>query len=98
MDKCKELIPDYFRFVKGLVDSSDFSLNVSREILQQNRQLEVIAKNIEKKIQKELKLLLKNEREKYEEFFSAFGNDIKYGVYDQYGAKKRFVKRFINFR
>ncbi len=97
MDKCKELIPDYFRFVKGLVDSSDFSLNVSREILQQNRQLEVIAKNIEKKIQKELKLLLKNEREKYEEFFSAFGNDIKYGVYDQYGAKKDLLKDLLIF-
>ncbi len=97
MDKCKDLIPDYFRFVKGLVDSSDFSLNVSREILQQNRQLEVIAKNIEKKIQKELKSLLKNDRDKYEEFFGAFGNDIKYGVYDQYGAKKDFLKDLLIF-
>lgn len=97
MDKCKDLIPDYFRFVKGLVDSSDFSLNVSREILQQNKQLEVIAKNIEKKIQKELKSLLKNDRDKYEEFFGTFGNDIKYGVYDQYGAKKDFLKDLLIF-
>lgn len=97
MDKCKDLIPDYFRFVKGLVDSGDFSLNVSREILQQNKQLEVIAKNIEKKIQKELKSLLKNDRDKYEEFFGAFGNDIKYGVYDQYGAKKDFLKDLLIF-
>ena len=89
MDKCKDLIPDYFRFVKGLVDSSDFSLNISREILQQNKQLQVIAKNIEKKIKKELETMMKNERDKYEEFFGAFGTDIKFGVYDGFGAKKR---------
>lgn len=97
MDKCKELIPDYFRFVKGLVDSSDFSLNISREILQQNRQLQVIAKNIEKKIKRELELLMKNDREKYEEFFESFGNDIKYGVYDNYGAKKDLLKDLLIF-
>lgn len=97
MDKCKELIPDYFRFVKGLIDSSDFSLNVSREILQQNKQLEVIAKNIEKKIKKELELLMKNEREKYEEFFTNFGNDIKFGVYDSFGAKKDLLKDLLIF-
>jgi len=97
MDKCKDLIPDYFRFVKGLVDSSDFSLNVSREILQQNKQLEVIAKNIEKKIKKELELLMKNEREKYEEFFTNFGNDIKFGVYDSFGAKKDLLKDLLIF-
>jgi molecular chaperone HtpG len=97
MDKCKDLIPDYFRFVKGLVDSSDFSLNISREILQQNKQLQVIAKNIEKKIKKELETMMKNEREKYEEFFDSFGTDIKFGVYDGFGAKKDLLKDLLIF-
>lgn len=97
MDKCKDLIPDYFRFVKGLVDSSDFSLNISREILQQNKQLQVIAKNIEKKIKKELETMMKNEREKYEEFFGAFGTDIKFGVYDGFGAKKDLLQDLLLF-
>ena len=97
MDKCKELVPDYFRFVKGLVDSSDFSLNISREILQQNRMLQNIANNLEKKIKKELETMLKNERETYVEFFKNFGHDIKYGIYNDFGAKKDLLKDLLIF-
>lgn len=97
MDKCKELVPDYFRFVKGLVDSSDFSLNISREILQQNKMLQNIANNLEKKIKKELELMLKNERETYIEFFKNFGQDIKYGIYNEFGAKKDLLKDLLIF-
>ncbi len=97
MDKCKELVPDYFRFVKGLVDSSDFSLNISREILQQNKVLQSISNNLEKKIKKELETMLKNEREKYMEFFKNFGHDIKYGIYNEFGAKKDLLKDLLVF-
>lgn len=97
MDKCEELLPDYLNFVKGVVDSPDLSLNISREILQQNRQLKVIAKNIEKKVLKELADMLENEREKYETFFKTFGVNIKYGIYDNYGAKKDDLKDLVIF-
>ena len=83
MDKCKDLVPDYFRFVKGLIDSSDLSLNISREILQQNSILDKIASNVEKKIASKLESLLKNEREKYVEFFENYGINLKYGIYDK---------------
>ncbi len=88
MDKCSELLPDYFSFVKGLVDSEDISLNISRETLQENYQIETIAKSLETKIRKELESMLKEEREKYEEFFKNFGMQIKYGIYSSYGMKK----------
>ena len=97
MDKCEELLPDYLNFVKGVVDSPDLSLNISREILQQSKQLKLIAKNIEKKVLKELTDMLENERDKYEEFFKTFGVNIKYGVYDNYGAKKEDLKDLIIF-
>lgn len=97
MDKCEDLLPDYLNFVKGVVDSPDLSLNISREMLQQNRQLKIIAKNIEKKILKELTNMLENERDKYEAFFKTFGVNIKYGVYDNYGAKKDDLKDLIIF-
>ena len=97
MDKCEDLLPDYLSFVKGVVDSPDLSLNISREILQQSKQLKLIAKNIEKKILKELNDMLENERDKYEEFFKTFGVNIKYGVYDNYGAKKDDLKDLIIF-
>lgn len=97
MDKCEDLLPDYLNFVKGVVDSPDLSLNISREMLQQNRQLKVIAKNIEKKILKELTEMLEDERENYEAFFKTFGVNIKYGVYDNYGAKKEDLKDLIIF-
>ena len=97
MDKCEDLIPDYLNFVKGVVDSPDLSLNISREILQQSKQLKLIAKNIEKKVLKELTDMLENERDKYEEFFKTFGVNIKYGVYDNYGAKKEDLKDLIIF-
>ena len=88
MDKCEDLLPDYFGFVKGLVDSEDLSLNISREMLQHDRQLKVIAKSIEKTISNELKKMLKNEREKYEEFWKEFGIQMKFGVYNGYGINK----------
>ena len=97
MDKCEDLLPDYLSFVKGVVDSPDLSLNISREILQQSKQLKLIAKNIEKKILKELNDMLENERDKYEQFFKTFGVNIKYGVYDNYGAKKDDLKDLIIF-
>ena len=97
MDKCEDLLPDYLNFVKGVVDSPDLSLNISREMLQQNRQLKIIAKNIEKKILKELTNMLENERDKYEALFKTFGVNIKYGVYDNYGAKKDDLKDLIIF-
>lgn len=88
MDKCSDLLPDYFSFVKGLVDSEDISLNISRETLQENHQIEAIAKGIESKIKKELETILKEDREQYEAFFKNFGNQLKYGVYTSYGMKK----------
>jgi len=97
MEKCEDLLPDYLNFVKGVVDSPDLSLNISREMLQQNRQLKVIAKTIEKKVLKELKDMLENDREDYEAFFKTFGVNIKYGVYDNYGAKKDDLKDLIIF-
>lgn len=97
MEKCEDLLPDYLNFVKGVVDSPDLSLNISREILQQTKQLNVIAKNIEKKILKELTDMLVNERDKYEEFFKTFGVNIKYGIYDNYGLKKEELKDLVIF-
>lgn len=88
MEKCKDLLPDYFNFVKGLVDSPDLSLNLSRETLQQDRQLKNIAKNLEKKIKRELASWLKNDREEYEKFFKNFGNQMKFGLYEGYGMNK----------
>jgi molecular chaperone HtpG len=98
MDKCKELVPDYLRFVKGMVVSGDLSLNISREILQHNRQLKKIAQNLEKKILNELEKLLKNEPEKYHGFFKEFGVNLKYGIYDNFGEKKDLLKDLILFK
>ncbi|MDD2212439.1 MAG: molecular chaperone HtpG [Clostridia bacterium] len=97
MNKCGELLPDYFSFVKGMVDSEDLSLNISREMLQHNRQLQVIAKNIKTKIKNELEDLLKNEREKYEEFYQAFGRQLKYGVYSDFGNNKEVLQDLLMF-
>ena len=96
MEKCADLLPDYFSFVKGMVDSEDLSLNISREMLQHDRQLKLIAKNINKKIKSELQSLLKNEREKYEDFYDAFGRQLKYGVYSDFGQHKEDITRFID--
>ena len=97
MDKCPDLLPDYFGFVKGLVDSPDLSLNISREMLQHDRQLKTIAKNIEKKIKTELESMLKNDREKYEKFFNIFGTQLKYGCYNDFGMNKDSLKDLILF-
>ena len=97
MDKCADLIPDYFSFVKGLVDTEDVSLNISREILQQNHSVKIIAKSIEKKIKKELENMLKNDREAYENFFKTFGMQIKFGIYADYGANKDNLKDLLMF-
>ena len=97
MDKCKELIPDYLRFIKGLVVSPDLNLNISREILQQNRQLVLIQKNLEKKIINELEKTLKNERDKYLKFWKEFGVNIKYGVYDNFGMNKELLQDLLLF-
>lgn len=98
MEKCGDLLPDYFSFVKGLVDSEDLSLNISREILQHDRQLKVIAKSIEKSIKNELKKLQKNDREKYEKFFETFGTQIKYGIYESYGMNKDELSDLLMFK
>lgn len=97
MEKCGELLPDYFSFVKGLVDSNDLSLNVSREMLQQDRRLQLIAKNIEKKIKSELESMLENERDKYEKFFKAFGMQLKFGIYNNFGMDKEKLQDLILF-
>jgi len=97
MDKCKELLPDYFNFVKGLVDSQDLSLNISREMLQHDRQLLNIEKNLEKKIKKELKKFMDEDREGYEKFFKEFGNQLKYGIYADYGMKKDVLADLLLF-
>ncbi len=97
MEKCEDLIPDYFNFVRGVVDSSDLSLNISRELLQQNHQLKLIRKNIEKKIKNELLALCKNDREKYEEFWKSFGRVLKFGVYSDYGAHKDVLTDLLIF-
>lgn len=98
MDKCKDLLPDYFSFVRGLVDSSDLSLNLSREFLQHDRQLRVIARAIEKKIASELKKLLENDREKYEKFFDAFGTQLKYGLYTDFGSHKDVLQDLVMWK
>lgn len=97
MEKCKDLLPDYFSFVKGLVDSPDLSLNISREILQQDRQLKTIAKNIEKKIRSELESMLNKNREEYEKFFKTFGIQLKFGVYNDFGINKDKLKDLLMF-
>jgi molecular chaperone HtpG len=97
MNRCSDLLPDYFSFVKGMVDSEDLSLNISREILQHDRQLKLIAKNIGKKIKSELQSLVKNEREKYEGFYKSFGRQLKYGVYSDFGAHKEELQDLLMF-
>lgn len=97
MDKCSDLLPDYFSFVKGMVDSEDLSLNISREMLQHDRQLTLIAKNINKKIKSELQALLKNERDNYEAFFKSFGRQLKFGVYNDFGAHKDVLQDLLMF-
>ncbi len=97
MEKCADLLPDYFSFVKGLVDSEDLSLNISREMLQHDRQLKKIEKNITKKIKGQLKTMLKDEREKYEAFYQAFGRQLKFGVYNDFGANKEMLEDLLLF-
>ncbi|MEQ2525459.1 molecular chaperone HtpG [Robertmurraya yapensis] len=97
MNKCADLLPDYFGFVKGMVDSEDLSLNISREMLQHDRQLKLIAKNITKKIKSELQSLLKNEREKYETFYNSFGRQLKFGVYSDFGMNKETLQDLLMF-
>ena len=98
MDQCEDLLPEYFGFVKGLVDSPDISLNISREMLQQNRQLHAIAMGLKKKIKSELKKMLENNREAYEKFFKAFGLSIKYGIYESYGMEQDFLSDLLMYR
>lgn len=97
MDKCAELLPDCFRFVKGLVDSADLSLNISREILQHDRQLKLIATHLQKKIKSELLGMLKNDREKYESFYQNFARQLKFGIYDNFGRDKDLLKDLLMF-
>lgn len=97
MSKCPDLLPDYFSFVKGMVDSEDLSLNISREMLQHDQQLKLIAKNIYKKIKNELQSLLKNDREKYEAFFKSFGRQLKFGVYNDFGVNKETLQDLLLF-
>ena len=97
MNKCGDLLPDYFSFVKGMVDSEDLSLNISRELLQHDRQLTLIAKNIKSKIKSQLLSLLKDEREKYETFYKSFGRQLKFGVYNDYGMEKETLQDLLMF-
>lgn len=97
MDRCEDLLPDYFSFVKGLVDSEDLSLNISREMLQHDAQLRLIAKSIERTIKNELKRMMKNDREKYEKFYQAFGLQLKYGIYQDYGMHKDLLQDLLLF-
>ena len=97
MENCEDLLPEHFRFVRGVVDSQDLSLNISREMLQHNRQLTIIARNIEKKIKQELKSMLENDREKYEEFYGVFGRQLKYGTVSDYGAHKESCQDLLLF-
>ena len=97
MDKCEDLVPEHFRFVRGVVDTQDLSLNISREMLQHNRQLTLIESNLEKKIKTELMRMQKDEREKYEKFFEAFGRQLKYGVVSDYGAHKELLQDLLMF-
>lgn len=98
MDKCKELLPDYLRFVKGVVDSSDLSLNISREILQQNKVLSLMQKNIERKIVNRLSTLLKEDYDKYVKFFETYGINLKFGAYEKYGAKKDLLQDLLIYK
>ena len=98
MDRCKELVPDYFSFVRGIVDSADLSLNISREMLQQDRQLRLIEKALEKKIASELKKMLESDREKYEQFFKAFGPQLKWGLYSDYGMHRDLLQDLLLFK
>ncbi len=98
MERCADLLPDHFNFVRGLVDTADLSLNISREMLQHDRHLKLIATNLEKKIKTELLNLLKNDREKYEEFFKAFGMQLKYGAYVEYGAHKELLQDLLMYQ
>lgn len=98
MDKVKDLIPDYFRFVQGIIDCDDLSLNISRELLQQNRQVQLLSKSIEKKIHSALEDMLKNEREEYEKFFDNFGLNLKFGIYSNYGMNKEKLQDFLLFK
>jgi molecular chaperone HtpG len=97
MNKCPDLLPDYFSFVKGMVDSEDLSLNISREMLQHDRQLNLIAKNIKSKIKSQLQSMLKDEREKYEQFYKSFGRQLKFGVYCDFGANKEVLQDLLMF-
>lgn len=97
MEKCPDLLPDYFSFVKGMVDSEDLSLNISRETLQHDRQLKLIAKNIKSKIKSQLVELLKEDREKYERFYNAFGRQLKYGIYSEFGSNKELLQDLLMF-
>ncbi|MCA0758174.1 molecular chaperone HtpG [Paenibacillus sp. N4] len=97
MDKCADLLPDYFSFVKGMVDSEDLSLNISRELLQHDRQLKLIAKNIKNKIKGQLQSLIKDERDKYESFYKSFGRQLKFGVYNDYGMNKEDLQDLLLF-
>ena len=97
MENCEDLLPEHFRFVRGIVDTQDISLNISREMLQHNRQLTIIARNIEKKIKAELKSLMADDRENYEKFFASFGRQLKYSAVDQYGAHKDAVQDLLLF-
>ncbi|MFS0840353.1 molecular chaperone HtpG [Paenibacillus sp. 1P03SA] len=97
MNKCGDLLPDYFGFVKGMVDSEDLSLNISREMLQHDRQLTLIAKNIKNKIKSQLQSMLKDEREKYEQFYNSFGRQLKFGVYNDYGTHKDDLQDLLMF-
>ncbi len=98
MDGCEDILPEHFRFVRGVVDTQDVSLNISREMLQQTRELKAIANNLEKKIKAELTRLLENEREKYEKFYAAFGRQLKFGLVSDYGAHKELLKDLVQFR
>ena len=98
MDNVKDLVPDYYRFVQGVIDCDDLSLNISREILQQNRQVQLLSRSIEKKIHSTLEDMLKNDRENYEKFFENFAWDLKFGVYNNYGANKEKLQDFLLFK
>ena len=97
MEKCADLLPDYFSFVKGIVDSEDIELNISRETMQQDRQIKLIAKSLETKIKKELEEMLKEDRENYEKFYEAFGEQLKYGIYSSYGMNKELLQDLLLF-
>ncbi len=97
MNKCADLIPDYFSFIKGMVDSEDLSLNISREMLQHDRQLKLIARNIKNRIKSELSNLLKTDRDKYEQFYNSFGRQLKYGVYSDFGNNKEVLQDLLMF-